>query len=708
MEFSAKDRAEFLRQYKTTSQRNGSLIVDQEYSDSYYQNRESKQANELQTVNYSTNLKENAIVELYAYFDSLGLLELYPTFRSHNISLDLIPLLSKSNLHSLVPSVGHRIRLKRAIEQNPNPELMLHIDVNRVQLEESKYMENFLLNQGVYDSKSLKNISNGFEKSNFLDNGTLLGTSDTNLTDIDSLSSRRSSRSFYSSASTSVSETPNSTHTLRQSDIMELPLKPQVQLKFHEPNKTVVTFKVDKPTSKEVLHIWTLLHKHCELDPQFKYRIHDEFDFYDTDEDLTYAICILKSSEFWIIPENDSNTLNMNDFSREMKDTKLISIENPNNRPTSEEVSRKLPEYFPNVDTSELAKGIRNSVRITTCFDNERNQVTPVRKSRFSQRLLSNATASASILKGLDSKTSDSLVDSISQTLNIESLVLDEDIDEEFFEKLNEEVSCPTDWFKGKLIGKGSFGSVYLAFNQFTGDILAVKQIDLSCSDRLRKELTESLRMEVSTLRDLDHKHIVQYQGFKQEGNYLNIFLEYVSGGSLASRISHHGPYREAMIQHYMNQCLEGLSYLHSKGIIHRDIKSANILVDSNNDIKISDFGVSKVEDTQQNRGSMKGTAYWMAPEVAKGGSAATTKIDIWSLGCVVIELLTAKHPFPDLQAFQAIFKLGRGISPAIPPGVSANLNDFLNGCFQAEPVKRKSAAELLVHAFITDPNLKL
>ena len=437
MEFSAKDRAEFLRQYKTTSQRNGSLVVDQEYSDSYYQNRESKQANELQTVNYSTNLKENAIVELYAYFDSLGLLELYPTFRSHNISLDLIPLLSKSNLHSLVPSVGHRIRLKRAIEQNPNPELMLHIDVNRGKLEESKYMENFLLSQGVYDSKSLKNISNGFEKSNFLDNGTLLGTSDTNLTDIDSVSSRRSSRSFYSSASTSVSETPNSTHTLRQSDIMELPLKPQVQVKFHEPNKTVVTFKVDKPTSKEVLHIWTLLYKHCELDPQFKYRIHDEFDFYDTDEDLTYAICILKSSEFWIIPESDSNTLNMNDFSREMKDTKLISIENPNNRPTSEEVSRKLPEYFPNVDTSELAKGIRNSVRITTCFDNERNQVTPVRKSRFSQRLLSNATASASILKGLDSKTSDSLVDSISQTLNIESLVLDEDIDEEFFEKLN-------------------------------------------------------------------------------------------------------------------------------------------------------------------------------------------------------------------------------------------------------------------------------
>ncbi|XP_076938750.1 mitogen-activated protein kinase kinase kinase 3-like [Bidens hawaiensis] len=141
-------------------------------------------------------------------------------------------------------------------------------------------------------------------------------------------------------------------------------------------------------------------------------------------------------------------------------------------------------------------------------------------------------------------------------------------------------------WRRGELIGCGAFGHVYMGMNLDSGELLAVKQ---------------------------------RYLGTVREEDTLNILLEFVPGGSISSLLGKFGPFPEAVIRMYTKQLLLGLDYLHKNGIMHRDIKGANILVDNKGCIKLADFGASKqVVELANGSGakSMKGTPYWMAPEV--------------------------------------------------------------------------------------------
>jgi len=146
----------------------------------------------------------------------------------------------------------------------------------------------------------------------------------------------------------------------------------------------------------------------------------------------------------------------------------------------------------------------------------------------------------------------------------------------------------------------------------------------------------------------------------------LNIFLEYVPGGSVVQLLTNYGPFEEPLVRNFVRQILAGLNYLHERDIIHRDIKGANVLVDNKGVIKISDFGISKKVEANllstaaphhPHRPSLQGSVYWMAPEVVKQTSY-TRKADIWSLGCLVVEMFTGSHPFPDFSQMQAIFKV--------------------------------------------------
>jgi mitogen-activated protein kinase kinase kinase len=146
----------------------------------------------------------------------------------------------------------------------------------------------------------------------------------------------------------------------------------------------------------------------------------------------------------------------------------------------------------------------------------------------------------------------------------------------------------------------------------------------------------------------------------------LNIFLEYVPGGSVVQLLTNYGPFEEPLVRNFVRQILCGLNYLHDRDIIHRDIKGANVLVDNKGVIKISDFGISKKVEANllstaaphhPHRPSLQGSVYWMAPEVVKQTSY-TRKADIWSLGCLVVEMFTGSHPFPDFSQMQAIFKV--------------------------------------------------
>ncbi|KAJ9096010.1 hypothetical protein QFC21_005374 [Naganishia friedmannii] len=264
-------------------------------------------------------------------------------------------------------------------------------------------------------------------------------------------------------------------------------------------------------------------------------------------------------------------------------------------------------------------------------------------------------------------------------------------------------------WIKGALIGAGSFGQVYLGMDAHNGLLMAVKQVDLSIgvqNEEKKLSMMTALQREIELLRELQHENIVQYLDSSADEKHLNIFLEYVPGGSVTALLTNYGAFEEALVKNFVRQILTGLEYLHGKGIVHRDIKGANILVDNKGGVKISDFGISKkVENNllstmRMNRPSLQGSVFWMAPEVVKQ-TAYTKKADIWSVGCLVIEMLTGSHPWPDLTQMQAIFRIGQMSKPTIPTDISAEAVEMLERTFEIDHHARPDAGGLLACAWL-------
>ncbi|CAL5873903.1 uncharacterized protein PFLUO_LOCUS8186 [Penicillium psychrofluorescens] len=254
------------------------------------------------------------------------------------------------------------------------------------------------------------------------------------------------------------------------------------------------------------------------------------------------------------------------------------------------------------------------------------------------------------------------------------------------------------DYQLGDCLGKGAFGSVYRALNWNTGETVAVKQIKLT--DLPKTEL-RVIMLEIDLLKNLDHPNIVKYHGFVKSAETLNIILEYCENGSLHSIAKNFGRFPENLVGLYMSQVLHGLLYLHEQGVIHRDIKGANILTTKEGLVKLADFGVAS-RTTGLSESSVVGTPYWMAPEVIEL-SGATTASDIWSLGCTVIELLEGKPPYHNLQPMPALFRIVNDDHPPLPQGASPAVKDFLMQCFQKDPNLRVSARKLLKHPWIVN-----
>lgn len=254
------------------------------------------------------------------------------------------------------------------------------------------------------------------------------------------------------------------------------------------------------------------------------------------------------------------------------------------------------------------------------------------------------------------------------------------------------------DYQLGDCLGKGAFGSVFRALNMGTGETVAVKQIKLA--DLPKSEL-RVITLEIDLLKNLDHPNIVKYRGFVKSAGSLNIILEYCENGSLHSISKNFGKFPENLVGLYMSQVLHGLLYLHEQGVIHRDIKGANILTTKQGLVKLADFGVA-TRTTTLHESSVVGTPYWMAPEVIEL-SGATTASDIWSLGCTVIELLDGKPPYHKLQPMHALFRIVNDDHPPLPEGASPVVRDFLMQCFQKDPNLRVSARKLLKHPWIVN-----
>ncbi|KAM1029510.1 hypothetical protein ACFX14_042032 [Malus domestica] len=257
-------------------------------------------------------------------------------------------------------------------------------------------------------------------------------------------------------------------------------------------------------------------------------------------------------------------------------------------------------------------------------------------------------------------------------------------------------------WKKGKLLGRGTFGHVYVGFNSENGEMCAMKEVTLFSDDAKSKESAKQLNQEIALLSRLRHPNIVQYYGSESVGDRLYIYLEYVSGGSIYKLLQDYGQFGELAIRSYTKQILSGLAYLHAKNTVHRDIKGANILVDPNGRVKLADFGMAKHITGQSCPLSFKGSPYWMAPEVIKNSSGANLAVDIWSLGCTVLEMATTKPPWSQYEGVAAMFKIGNSKElPAMPDSLLDDGKDFIRQCLQRNPLHRPTAAQLLEHPFV-------
>ncbi|KAG5301444.1 mitogen-activated protein kinase [Histoplasma ohiense] len=263
---------------------------------------------------------------------------------------------------------------------------------------------------------------------------------------------------------------------------------------------------------------------------------------------------------------------------------------------------------------------------------------------------------------------------------------------------------------RGQLIGKGTYGRVYLGINADNGEILAVKQVEVNQKaaghdkDKM-KEMVSALDQEIDTMQHLEHPNIVQYLGCERGELSISIYLEYIPGGSIVSCLRKHGKFEENIVKSLTHQVLSGLAYLHDQGILHRDLKADNILLDLDGTCKISDFGISKKTDNIYGNdvtNSMQGSVFWMAPEVVQSqGQGYSAKVDIWSLGCVVLEMFAGRRPWSKEEAIGAIFKLGSlNQAPPIPDDVSVAITPealaFMYDCFTIDTFERPTAETLL------------
>eukprot|EP01126_Amoeba_proteus_P059492 TRINITY_DN7771_c1_g2_i4.p1 TRINITY_DN7771_c1_g2~~TRINITY_DN7771_c1_g2_i4.p1 ORF type:complete len:497 (-),score=119.49 TRINITY_DN7771_c1_g2_i4:139-1563(-) len=245
-------------------------------------------------------------------------------------------------------------------------------------------------------------------------------------------------------------------------------------------------------------------------------------------------------------------------------------------------------------------------------------------------------------------------------------------------------------------LGKGMFGVVYKATNNANNLLVAIKEIDLQLIEPAK---LNGVMQEAQLLSRLDDLHIVRIYDSLQDSKKLYFVLEYIDRGSLAKLLRNIGTFPANVIVNLVKQTLEGLKYLHDKNVIHRDIKSDNLLINTAGIVKVADFGTAK-EDVGKTF-TVIGTPYWMAPEIIEVSGARTTS-DIWSMGCTVIEMLTGQPPYFEKSTMQALFSIVEDDHPPIPPNLTPELNHFLkNCCFLKNPERRPTSTLMLEHPWI-------
>mmetsp|Transcript_13678 Transcript_13678/g.20822 ORF Transcript_13678/g.20822 Transcript_13678/m.20822 type:complete len:309 (-) Transcript_13678:93-1019(-) len=248
----------------------------------------------------------------------------------------------------------------------------------------------------------------------------------------------------------------------------------------------------------------------------------------------------------------------------------------------------------------------------------------------------------------------------------------------------------------GKPLGRGKFGSVYLAREKRTKYIVAIKV--LQKSQLLKAGVEHQLRREIEIQSHLRHRNILRMYGYFYDAKRIYLILEYSPGGELYKRLTIKGRFSEKVSARYIADLSQALDYCHHKHVIHRDIKPENLLVGAYGEIKIADFGWSVHAPTSR-RNTLCGTLDYLPPEMVEGREH-DEQVDVWSLGVLLYEFLVGNPPF-EAEGHNATYRRISRVDLQFPKGMPEDAQDLIAKLLQKDPKKRMPLKNISQHPWV-------